>query len=70
MLVLWQAYEQLKESEVRGAVLTMNTWHKMAPLPFEISAAAAIFQGLIETTLDGILGINMYLHEIIVIGTS
>lgn len=72
-LDLCQAYQQLKVTEETAAVLTINTMkglYRVTRLPFGISAAPAIFQRMMETTLAGIDGISVYLDDIIISGAS
>lgn len=59
-LHLTQAYQQLKVTDEAAAILTINTSkgvYHVKRLPFGISAAPAIFQRCMETTLAGIKGV-------------
>lgn len=72
-LDLTQAYQQLKVSESTSELLTINTikgLYKVKRLPFGISAAPAIFQKFMESTLSGIPGVCVYLDDVIVGGAS
>ncbi|XP_037505702.1 uncharacterized protein LOC119382034 [Rhipicephalus sanguineus] len=58
-LDLYQAYQQLRVDDETAALLTVNTTKglfKVNRLPFGVSAAPAIFQRMMETTLAGIQG--------------
>lgn len=72
-LDLTQAYQQLKVTDEAAAILTINTskgLYRVKRLPFGISAAPAIFQRCMETTLAGIKGVCAYLDDIIVTGST
>ncbi|XP_037528183.1 uncharacterized protein LOC119405417 [Rhipicephalus sanguineus] len=72
-LDLFQAYQQLPVTENTAKVLTVNTMnglYAVKRLPFGISAAPAIFQKIMETTLAGIPGTSVYLDDIIVCGET
>lgn len=72
-LDLYQAYQQLRVDDETAALLTVNTTKglfKVKRLPFGISAAPAIFQRMMETTLAGIQGVSVYLDDIIVSGNN
>ncbi|XP_037505852.1 uncharacterized protein K02A2.6-like [Rhipicephalus sanguineus] len=70
-LDLYQAYQQLRVDDETAALLTVNTTKglfKVNRLPFGVSAAPAIFQRMMETTLAGIQRVSVYLDDIIVSG--
>lgn len=59
----------MKVDDRTAALLTVNTTKglfKVKRLPFGISAASAIFKFNIETTLAGMQGVSVYLHNITV----
>ncbi|XP_049268928.1 uncharacterized protein K02A2.6-like [Rhipicephalus sanguineus] len=59
---LYQAYQQLRVDDETAALLTVNTTKgvfEVNHLPFGVSAAPAIFQRMMETTLAGIQGVNL-----------
>nr|XP_037290137.1 uncharacterized protein K02A2.6-like [Rhipicephalus microplus] len=61
-LDLYQAYQQLRVDDGTAALLTVNTikgLFKVNRLPFGVSAAPAIFQWMMETTLAGIQGMSV-----------
>lgn len=70
---LTQAYQQLKVTDDTAKTLTINTvkgLYRVNRLPFGVSAAPAIFQRCMDTTLAGISGISAYLDDIIVAGST
>lgn len=72
-LDLAQAYTQLHVSPETAQILTVNTTkglYKVNRLPFGVSAAPAIFQRFMETTLSGLPGVCVYLDDIIVSGAT
>ncbi|XP_072142311.1 uncharacterized protein [Dermacentor andersoni] len=72
-LDLAQAYTQLHVTPATAQILTVNTTkglYKVNRLPFGVSAAPAIFQRFMETTLSGLPGVCVYLDDIIVTGAT
>lgn len=70
---LAQAYQQLKVTDTTANILTINTvkgLYRVNRLPFGVSAAPAIFQRCMDTTLAGIPGVSAYLDDIIVAGST
>lgn len=72
-LDLAQAYQQLKVTESTADILTINTikgLYRIKRLPFGVSAAPAIFQRCMDTTLAGLPGVSAYLDDVIVCGST
>lgn len=56
-----QAYQQLQVTDTTAKILTINTVkgvYRVNQLPFGVSAAPAIFQRSMDTTLAGVSGIG------------
>jgi len=67
-----QAYQQLVVDEAAQELLTINTHRgrfKVKRLAFGISAAPGLFQRVMETVLQGIPGVVVYLDDILVVGS-
>ena len=68
---LTQAYQQLKLSPQPQKYLVINT-HKglfqYTRLPFGVSSAPDIFQKTMESLLQGIPGVIMYVDDILILG--
>ncbi|XP_037555072.1 uncharacterized protein K02A2.6-like [Dermacentor silvarum] len=65
-LDLTQAYQQLKVSEKTSEVLTLNTTkglYRVKRLPFGVAAAPEIFQKYMESQIQGIPGVCVYLDD-------
>ena len=72
-LDLASAYLQIPLDEAIQKVLTINTHkglYKYKRLPFGVSAAPAIFQRTMETIVQGLPGVCVYLDDILIIGKS
>nr|XP_050028548.1 uncharacterized protein K02A2.6-like [Dermacentor andersoni] len=68
-LDLAQAYTRLRVTPATAQILIVNTTkglYKVNRLPFGVSAAPAIFQRFMDTTLSGLSGVCVYLDDIIV----
>ena len=72
-LDLSQAYQQLPLEDESKQFVVINT-HKglfrYTRLPFGISSAPGIFQRVIESLLQGIEGVVVYLDDILIIGST
>jgi len=72
-LDLSQVYQQLVVDEAAQELLTINTHHglfKVKRLAFSISAAPGLFQRVMETVLQRIPSIVVYLDDILVVGSN
>ena len=72
-LDLSHAYLQLPLAEESQPLLTINTHkglYRSLRLPFEISSAPAIFQRTMETLLQGLHHVCVYLDDILITGRS
>ena len=72
-LDLSQAYQQLVVDEAAQELLTINTHRglfKVKRLAFGISSAPGLFQRVMETILQGLPGVVIYLDDILVVGST
>ena len=72
-LDLASAYLQIPLDEATQKVLMINTHkglYKYKRLPFGVSVAPTIFQRTMETILQGLLGVCVYLDDILISGKS
>ena len=70
---LSQAYQQLPLDEESQKFVVINTpkgLFRYTRLPFGISSAPGIFQRVIETILQGIPNVVVYLDDILITGNS
>ena len=68
-----QAYLQLQLNDNSRKLVTVYTHHGLFQynwLPFEVSAAPAIFQRCIEKLLRGCQGVSVYLDDILLAGST
>ena len=67
------AYQQISIAEVSKQFVVINNpkgLYRYNCLPFGISSAPAIFQRMMESILQGIPHVTMYIDDILVTGTS
>ena len=72
-LDLAQAYLQLSLAEESQPLVTINTHkglYRYQRLPFGVASAPAIFQRTMETLLQGIPNVSVYLDDILITGAS
>ena len=72
-LDLAHAYQQIPLEETSKQYVTINThkgFYQYNRLPFGAAAAPSIFQRTLESLLQGISNVSIYLHDILVMGIS
>ena len=72
-LDLSQAYQQLVVDEATQELLTINTHRglfKVKRLAFGISSAPGLFQRVMETILQGLPGVVVFLDDILIVGST
>ena len=72
-LALAHAYQQVSLKEGSRQYVTINTMkdlYRYNRLPFGVASVPSIFQRIMDTILQGLPGVCVYLHDILVTGET
>ena len=69
---LSQAYQQvpLEEGSRQYVIITQKGLFRYTRLPFRVRSAPGIFQRVLESQMQGLLGATVYIDDILVVGAT